>query len=154
MKVVINMQCEVGDIVLLNKNAFKKPRNDKPILDKKHHKRYDGYNCASTGHMFVVLRKICNFLICCIVSSKQQKINDQYVYNVPIDNWQTANLNKPSHVKLDRRTHKISENDVIKVVGHIDDADFYKISKVYRTINKDNILMIENLKLVDLLIKH
>lgn len=131
------MKYNKGDIVKLNKNAFKD--------------NGEGYNCSSSGHLFVVMQNINDELVCCIISSAN-KINDKYKYNIPIKDYKEVNLNKPfSHVKVDRQTIKIPEKYILNKIGHLSTNDYINIITAFRKVNVSDIQVLEDLQLFDFL---
>lgn len=92
-----------GDIIQLKFGTFK----ERP-----------GNKLVSTSHMFLVVDE----LNVCIVSSQMDKVNNKYPYNIPIQDWEEAHLNKPSHAKLDSYG-EISDDNVFKKVGQLTDRD-------------------------------
>ena len=132
------MKYNKGDIVKVNKNAFKD--------------NGEGYNCSSKGHLFVVMQNDDGYLTCCIISSVDFKVSSSYKYNIPIDDYKKAHLNKPqSHVKVDRQTIKIPEKYVMQKVGHLSNEDYVKIFTAFHRIDNNDIDILENLDLFSFL---
>lgn len=132
------MKYNKGDIVKINKNAFKD--------------NGEGYNCSAKGHLFVVMQNDNGYLTCCIISSVNSKVNSSYKYNISINDYKTANLNKPqSHVKVDRQTIKISEKYVKQKIGHLSNEDYIKIFTAFHRVNDNDIDVLENLDLFNFL---
>ena len=94
---------EPGDILQLKFGTFK----ERP-----------GNKLVSTSHMFLVVDE----LNVCTVSSHNNKVTDKYPYNIPINDWKEAHLNKPSHAKLDSYG-EISDDNVFKKIGELTDND-------------------------------
>ena len=129
------MKYEIGDVIKLKADNFKK----------------DGelYNCALGGHPFILMGIKDDKYIACIASSKSNKVIPKFPYNVPLDNAIDANLNKSeTHVKLDKQTIPITDNDILERVGHISDSDYIKLLKVYNIIPNNRIITMEDLKVI------
>ena len=61
------MKYNKGDIVKINKNAFKD--------------NGEGYNCSAKGHLFVVMQNDNGYLTCCIISSVNSiLLSKQYLF--------------------------------------------------------------------------
>lgn len=134
------MNINKGDIVKINKDVFKK--NGK-VLFKEH-----------KAHLFVVLNKDeNNMLICCTISSVKDKVSPKYKYNIPIADADAANLKKPtSHVKVDKQTIKISENDVLEKIGHLSKKDYISVMTAFHNVDEKDIEVMENLNLFNLIL--
>ena len=132
------MTINKGDIVKINKDVFKK--NGKVLFN-------------NNAHLFVVLNKDDNnMLTCCTISSAKNKVNKKYKYNIPINDISQAHLNKPdSHVKVDKQTIKISENDIIQKIGHLSNEDYINIMTAFHKVPESDIEVMESLNLFNLL---
>lgn len=134
------MNYKKGDVVLLKKTAFKH--------------NGEAYDCAAKGHMFLIINTHDDKLRCCIMSSNKNKVNKKYKYNIPLDNSEEANLNKPmSHVKVDRQTIEINENNVYKKIGHLSSHDYIKVMTAFNNVKQTDIQVLESLSLFKILIK-
>lgn len=105
----------VSDIILVKrKNSLKDPVSRRLV---------------SSRHMFLVLSVSSNKLGVSIISSQMRKVCNRFPFNIPLKDWRSEGLDKPSFVCLDTKG-SISVKDVYKVVGHISSDDRDRILKV------------------------
>lgn len=135
------MKYKKGDVIKLKKSAFKQ--------------NGEAYKCSAEGHLFVIVNIYNDKLTCCIMSSNDSKVNKKYKYNIPLDNPEDANLDKHlTHVKVDRQTIEINENDVYSKIGHLSSHDYIKVITNFRKVNKSDIQVLEDLTLFKLLLNN
>lgn len=84
---------------------------------------------VSSRHMFLVLSVSSSKLGVSIISSQMRKVCDRFPFNIPLKDWRSEGLDKPSFVCLDTKG-SISVKDVYKVVGRISSDDRDRILKV------------------------
>lgn len=126
---------KLGDVVKIKASAFK-PEGE-------------AYRCAKLGHPFVLLGIKDNKFIACISSSNNDKVNKKFPYNIPLDDAEYAGYYKSTtHIKVDKQTIPISEEDIIEKIGHVSDSDYIKLLKKYNIVPKDKIIKLEDLKTI------
>lgn len=129
------MKYKIGDVVKLNANIFKPDG--------------EAYKCARSGHPFILLGMKDDKFVACISSSNELKVTKRFPYNIPLDDAELAGYHKSTtHIKVDKQTIPISENDIIEKVGHISDLDYVKLLKVYNIIPNHKIITMEDLKVI------
>lgn len=129
------MKYKIGDVVKLNANIFKPDG--------------EAYKCARSGHPFILLGMKDDKFVACIFSSNELKVTKRFPYNIPLDDAELAGYHKSTtHIKVDKQTIPISENDIIEKVGHISDLDYVKLLKVYNIIPNHKIITMEDLKVI------
>ena len=105
----------VSDIILVKrKNSLRDPVSRRLV---------------SSRHMFLVLSVSSNKLGVSIISSQIRKVCDRFPFNIPLKDWRSEGLDKPSFVCLDTKG-SISVKDVYRVVGHISSDVKDRILKV------------------------
>ena len=67
------------------------------------------------------------------------KVNNKYPYNIPIQDWEEANLNKPSHAKLDSYG-EISDDNVFKKIGELTATDKENILSRFKDVPQHYLL--------------
>ena len=104
---------QVSDIILI-----KRKNSLKDVVSKR---------LVNSHHMFLVLSVNSNKLGVSIISSQMRKVCSRFPFNIPLMDWSSEGLDKPSFVCLDTKGY-VSRNDVYKVVGRISTDDLSRVT--------------------------
>ena len=100
-----------------------------------------GQELIDSHHLFVVV----DHENVCEISSQESKVTQKFPYNIPIEDWSSAGLRKPSHVKTDTYG-KVNDKDVLELVGNLTKEDLNKVISSYNKSPHNYILEFINRK--------
>ena len=104
----------------------------------------EGRHITEKPHMFVVT-SVSNNITACSTSSKEDKVNKMFPYNISLLNAIEAGFNKENtHVKVDRRIN-IKPEDVYKIVGHLSNIDYINVISAYNKVPASKYIIIETI---------
>ena len=94
-----------------------------------------GKEIVSSHHLFVVVdsENVCE------ISSKNNKVGDNFPYNVELKSWSSAGLVKPCHVKTDCYG-EVDDCSVFKLIGHLSEEDQKNVLASYQNSPQNYIL--------------
>lgn len=104
---------QVSDIILIKRN-----NSLKDVVSKR---------LVNSHHMFLVLSVNSSKLGVSIISSQMRKVCSRFPFNIPLMDWSSEGLDKPSFVCLDTKGY-VSKKDVYQVVGRISTDDLSRVT--------------------------
>ena len=96
---------------------------------------FPGNELVDTNHLFLVVDDI----NVCEISSQNHKVTSKFPYNIPVNDWKQAHLNKPSHAKLDSYG-EISDDNVFKKIGELTASDRENILSKFKDVPQHYLL--------------